>query len=770
MQSNGPSFQGEKTSDQSFRPYIASRLAKALLARSEASNDVDAVVADARVRKWLGVTGGADNGSIIHGSRLPVPSAPAWATLEVVAGGFATGALLAGGPLCEHEKALIAELHLVVAGDDRTALNLWYLSEEGMRSLGRLLESGCYDVLAPEEGALLSVAWLCQAGKNEAARRILDAVTPFFSQLRFYPSPSSQPVQMGPLMHVRTVKEMLADLRAIKPHKGVVAQKEAVEIWGPLRDQAISLFLETMVGEEPMTAFPETWFERASALSASFKAQCEVLKGGRRYRKGHDAQLFDLLVKAGESPLSVTRKERGRLKLILSGFIQKRGVPGSEAHEQFVARQASAVRSPLHADIAAEIVSRCAGLPTGGGLDDANSLLHQESRLGVLGQSRPAHPIPASIQRKVLRCVNDTAERLVAQKFVTSSEALAKILPQWTAGIGASGLADDSVRRLYTAVYRAFRARRSLLLVNFQRQVQLSELPWISELDRYRDPKVANEFLAKKVLTEVTTLALVSLPQTLLPNKFLKELSALATSANLDLPLVEELAADIFMGSFSEKFPAAAVISGELLQGSLYADYYEIDYAAIRASWGGHASLGALSRWREPVEKGHAEDFSRLCLRRAGQLPVRSGVAGNGVLIEQQQIVTTQNLAPLFNALNLAPHLAPFLIQMAKTCFTWICSLLQARPHSRHQQLVDVKNSAYAWRQMLFFLSLVPRSEVAAFIAWASLHLEAQAPVFQRRFDPAIKGLQAAFQKAPMPAEGRRLLGWTTGDHWLFST
>lgn len=67
-----------------------------------------------------------------------------------------------------------------------------------------------------------------------------------------------------------------------------------------------------------------------------------------------------------------------------------------------------------------------------------------------------------------------------------------------------------SLRQLYATVYRAFR-RRTLLLLDLQKQIQIEEMPWVACIERFR-------------------------------------------TAKIDLPLVEELAADIFMGAFSPRF------------------------------------------------------------------------------------------------------------------------------------------------------------------------------------------------------------------------
>jgi hypothetical protein len=86
-----------------------------------------------------------------------------------------------------------------------------------------------------------------------------------------------------------------------------------------------------------------------------------------------------------------------------------------------------------------------------------------------------------------------------------------------------------------------------------------------------------------------------------------------------------------------------------------------------------------------------------------------------------------------------------------------------------------VKNTAYAWRQMVFFLALLPGEMVRDFLAWAEEHLSAQGADFRLRFHPALAGLARAAQGLPPEepareggASGTRLfLGWTTEKHWL---
>ncbi|MEK6236361.1 MAG: hypothetical protein N2C14_16765, partial [Planctomycetales bacterium] len=369
-----------------------------------------------------------------------------------------------------------------------------------------------------------------------------------------------------------------------------------------------------------------------------------------------------------------------------------------------------------------------------------------------------ASVVPESTRRKVERCLCDTAGGLIERGLITSGETLARVLPQMTSGLRATGLMEPSLRKLYAAVYRAFRRRRSLLLLNLEHQVQLKELPWAEAIDRFRrDDSTARE-LARKSLQEVAALTIASFPQAIVPNKLLQEFRALAKQARLDMPLVEEVAADIFMGEFSAKFTLAARRAAELLRGTLYETYFEIDLAAV-ASLPEPAKTKVFWRFRKP----RASRFVTMCSTRAGISAGVGNVVANGRILEQQQILTTQNLAVLFSDLGLGEELRDHLPGMSRGCFLWICGQQQMDFPQRHARLIMRKNTAYAWRQMIFYLSLVTPEQLREFARWADEHLSEQTPEFQERFQPTWNGLLLAMDghSPESPPEARRFLGWT---------
>ncbi len=379
--------------------------------------------------------------------------------------------------------------------------------------------------------------------------------------------------------------------------------------------------------------------------------------------------------------------------------------------------------------------------------------------------------IPSTIQKKVERCLNETIDILVERGLITSGETLAKVLPQLTSGIRAAGIKNPTLHRLYAAIYRAFRCRRSLLLINLEKQVQIEELPWVAAIDQFRDENISTQDIARQTLEEITILAITSFPHVIIPNKLLQELRALVKSAGMDIPLVDELAADIFMGQFSDKFIESAKRAAKLLNGSIYQTYYSIDYNDILKI--PIVAKKIKRKWLWKSDGSSTNKFVQLCASRAGVSLGTWDPATNGMIIEQQQILTTQNLATLILDLNLKDSLHMQLSEMIRQCFIWICDRQQVKVDNWHSKLIIIKNTAYAWRQMIFFLSLIPNSEVGNFLCWADAYLKKQKEDFQNRFRNVLKGLELAAEGFSIDSASARktdvgqFLGWSKSKHWL---
>jgi hypothetical protein len=124
-------------------------------------------------------------------------------------------------------------------------------------------------------------------------------------------------------------------------------------------------------------------------------------------------------------------------------------------------------------------------------------------------------------------------------------------------------------------------------------------------------------------------------------------------------------------------------------------------------------------------------------------------------------------------ALDLVDRLRDELGEMAQRCFKWVCKRQQVKVLHRHDALIVLKNTAYAWRQMIFFLSLLSQADVDEFLEWAELHFQEQPEEFRERFRPALNGLKFAARGGSLDRECannpevRRFLGWSNTRHWL---
>lgn len=737
--------------------------------------------AAARSGEWAGVLSGMLSGFLSIGSRQPVAGLPIWVTPEVVTGGFATGAPMAGGVLRPHERELLDTLGGSAAGEERMALNTWFLSDAGFAQLQERLQNGCYAIDVPEEAALLCAAWLAKVGEADAARTLVGELAPFFDRLRFYPRSTPSAFVSGASVFLESVAEVRRRLQRIGANARIMAQADAIRGRIPLRDRLIELFLETVAGEPPSIRvdadgrwadpttrrfhveggwpcrqYPAGWSDRARALLA----QCQTPALSAHRVMG---ELIGLLRRCAADPAALTGREVGRIRLHLARHLSRWGGSDSDRRRRVRAGQASQAAAPLHRDLAVVVDRRLAACTQELGVEAIDPILQPVHMDEAGTEVASGTELPKTIRRKVERCFSATPAELVGRGVVKSGETLARIVPQFTSGLRAAALSDPAAGRLYAATYRAFRGRRSLLLLNYESQVKLEELPWMAALWKHRG-ETGREVpeLAHRALRELASLALRSFPAVVVPNKLLQELRALAEGAGLELPLVDELAADIFMGGFSPKFLAAARLAAELLEGSLYARYYDIDYPALHG-------LTAPQKRRWPESLQPSEDaFADLCRARAGISSTAWNVAANGMIIEQAQILTTQNLAPLVQELELAPDLRPDALALAGTCFRWVIRRLQVKCPWHHGQLIQLKNGAYAWRQMIFFASLLAEQERATFLSGIQTHFQNQPDVFRLRFGPAFRGLERALRgETSESVESRRFLGWSVDRHWL---
>lgn len=425
-----------------------------------------------------------------------------------------------------------------------------------------------------------------------------------------------------------------------------------------------------------------------------------------------------------------------RVSAAIASMIAKRGEPGSAELAALRSAQSRIAESPSHASLAHDAAERLR----------ATGINLTGDPLGLL-DGAPGMSL-RSVRSVVKQATHAPVSDLLRGGVIRSAEMFSELAPQLTAVTVAGRYEDPIAGRLAKRVYLAFAKRRSVLLLNHESQVTVSAIPWFEALEQAAsDDRGAG--LAKAQAIELASLGMRYFAGTPVPNSMIRELTRLLASAGQDAPLTYELASDIFMGSFSPVFQRAAQKAASVVEGTLYSRYYGVDYSSIRRFATKAEAQRFSKKPRVSVPLFDALVRDRAGVKDSGWL----GVAVNGTIIEQAQIVTTQNLAQL---VQIGVHLD--WIEQARAA--WRTTRAHLSKAAGSKPLHHRKNAAFAWRQTVFYLSLSSTEEVDDFLAGA-LTLGAS-PEIAEWCDRILDGLRAVVADsgtAPDP-----FLGWFAGD------
>eukprot|EP01117_Protostelium_nocturnum_P018124 TRINITY_DN7513_c0_g1_i1.p1 TRINITY_DN7513_c0_g1~~TRINITY_DN7513_c0_g1_i1.p1 ORF type:complete len:824 (+),score=268.02 TRINITY_DN7513_c0_g1_i1:117-2474(+) len=733
-----------------------------------------------KAQMWESVIKNFMDGNLQVGSREPIKGTPAWVTLEVANGGFATGNYAAGGKLMEHEVELLKELGYGKEDptfsniNPRRTLNEFFLTQKGLNVLNSFLESLSFKIQVPEESALLTVCWLLLQDRKSEAEALLKEIEPWFNQLRFYPIPSDVPLGSGALVMVSNVSEVVENLKQITMTAYGFLLQKSLRVSLPLYDRLLSLVLATSEGNNvPHTVLngeqkkktegdkPFTKDPNDPALMTEYNQVKELLEksdmlSGRRSTKGFGViwratKLFFLGKKDDHST--------NRVYNLLAQINVKRGLPGSEKLATLRKTQEKAASkagdSENHAKV---LIKRLEQYPQSDGIEDIDALLMPITRLEA--KERPpleeGQPIIESIKSKVERAKKATVEQLCADGIIPSSEVLAVLIPSVFSSVRTSGLTDAKLAALLSSSYIAFKKRRSLLLLNLEQQVKFEGLPWCSILSKAANAMNKNGLDASQAvlqtISDVVVATLTTWPDKILPNTFIGAIDDILRPSKTDFPLTKELASDIFMHSFSQTFVNATKKSFELLQGTLYQRYF------------------GLTSVNEKVAKASfsEKELYDLCIQLSKANPGGWNTANNGKIIEACMILSTHNLAVMYSHPVIRKKLEGVVQTLPSKIFWRICkdvSLLSGMPWKA--QLQTVKDASYAWRQMIFFASLLPNGGDVAFFEFCDSHLKKQNEEVNRKLGGHLNRLKKAWKDESHPWPGSTLVGWTTEKHSL---
>jgi hypothetical protein len=740
-----------------------------LAAAVSASTAADRESAQRKVRRWEDVVSGMAAGTLAVGSRTPVADIPAWVTIEVAHGGFATGRCLAEVPLSEDEAARVATFPEDVPGrNDRERLNLWYLGDVGQVELLDAVSAGRYRVELPEDAALPVVVLLLHKGFAEQALELVAELRPLMHRLRLAPRFEPTPLPSDSAVRVATVGHAAASLRAVEVPRRIATMRRTLTVWDPLYDRLVALWCGTVDGELPhldedgavrggwpCRSWPAHWASARTQWLADFAETCRTqpLSGGQTNPRSNFARLRHALESCPEGSDALTGREVGLLRRAIANTVNRRGAPATERRDTWHTARATAVAAPTNAALAGVLVDRLDRYPADGGLPSLDVASAAVAEAEATTEVPGGTTMPDALVRKAARALEAPADDLVRLGVITSGDVLATVLPQLTSRLLGAAIDDPVVAGLHEQAYTAFRRHCGLLLLDLDHQVWFTELPWVAALGPCRSPKPDNAAAARRALRQSAVLALTAFPHALLPNPLVTEFEALAEQAGLELPLVREVAADIFTGTFTTPWRDAAVVTSRLLAGTLYADYYDLpsDWPRRRRT---------VLRWG----KRAAADFTALCRERAGT----SGGSdtANGMVLEQSQVLTTHNLAVLVDGLDLTDELRDHAPELAWRAFGWTVRRLTPRLDHHHAALIQVKNAAYSWRQALFLLSFCEPA-----VRWS--HAQRLAGLTRgSALLPAVQGLLHVLGGGRFTAggtaaggEGRRFLGWAEGTN-----
>lgn len=741
--------------------YIVGELSRALRTATSHEDPAARSRADARAAAWSEVLEGMSSGRLQIGSRTPVRGLPDWATPMVMRGGFATGRFAAGGSLQPYEQEWADRFGLLPS---RALLFAFFLTDAGLAELDRLLSERTYRAELPEETALLTVAWLLRTGDRPRAFELLDLLSPFAHLLRFTPRPATMPALPTGHLFVSTASQVEARLSTKPAQAAVEDQRETLAVWNPLSDEFLALWWRNQRARGAAgSAFPVGWSKSARSLVRRYDELARIHTRSAKHR--NPKQNLAILVSATRAQLEGSLDDRlhGLLRTAVDAMVAKRGAPSSETLRRLRETQAAVASSPAHRRLAGVAAARLHTARGDEGVLDPSAYsqavtVEESQATGVPAGEQLPRSVRALLQRAWAAPLSD----LVAAGAVPSAEVLATLIPAVTSATVCETYPNADLGALMSTGYLAFRRRRSLLLLDLQRQVQFAELPWVRAVASYGQQRRPDDTLG--VVRQIGALTLEAFPGTIVPNPLVRELNQLLSAAGLVVTLTEELAADIFMGRFSDKFLQSARVAGQLMAGSLYADYYDLDYDQLD-----HLEPGRRGRprfpWLKPTRP--RDGFAAVCLRRAGPPDRPWSVAHNGMVIEQAQLFTTHNLAALVQV-GVRPsrpwsELAVAAYRRAEQLIA--LSMRQPKP------LPTIKDAAYAWRQVLFFLSLAGDGTVAAFLQEARKTLGNDRSTTDR-LQALLAGLEDVhrgerFDARGTSTNGRQLLGWTTHRHWL---
>ena len=675
-----------------------------------------------RARKAAAALVAMSSGAVHVGSATPTDF-PQWVTLEVAKGGFATGKCAAQ----------------LTSADEP---NENFLHPEAMARLHRGVVEGTLRAVQPEHCALPVFVYLLLEGYVEPALRVLRVFQPYMGVLRLYPeeghpaqpSPPPDSVLFAPMCSGDLQAALEGDgrrstsdaVRAVRTRK---QQLRAPALWDLKKSVAdlLTSFTHGLRVECRNNVVTDCRFDVAAA-----QRNVEVCHDMLRNVRGADWQYnsrmlrrstLKIFVKALESIVKKNGMSNRELRLLCVSLIDfyKRKKP---VHPDITPSESSSGLSELLKRISA----LCTRADTGMTEADAAAAVD-----GLKLSGRLAH----LVSKSTLRPLSDH----IVSGNIPSLDVLGDAAADICTACSAAAAHDPASRNLTAMMHRTFRNVRSLLLRGLATQKTVADIPWFRELQSVVDERahrMPTEARERNAAVTILKTMLAHFPESVADpsNTFISAISAVLRTSGFPVPL-KQIAVDIFENEFSASFTKAWKEACRLLDGTLYASYYDVE-----------PSLSTM-------------DLLSVC-HLIARPQRRSYTADSGVVLQAMEEQTGgRGMVSLFHTARVEVGVAD-----AAAAFRQVLRLLaQQRPTGDHRALLKLyAHVGSAWRSTLLLSALagVMNRDSSPFVA----ALRAELAAYEPTDEVELMFIQPLLEKSQV-----RVRGWknTSGDHLLHS-
>lgn len=616
------------------------------------------------------------------------------------------------------------------------------LTDRGRAWLRSLLETGRYALHAPDEAALLVVAWLERAGDTAAAAELVGELRPLAGEIRFAPRPADLPSAPADAVRRRTAGEAALLLADRGPRPAVEAQREALTVWRPFEDELLAHRLRADADGPGWLADGAELLERYASL-LTVHTRCTKHLGPKS-----NASVLRRALEEAVAGRPLTPRAAGLLRHVVDSMVAKRGRPGSPEHARLRADQARQAGRPAHHELAALVRRRLAEHPVDRGLPDVGPLVAPVTAAEAARGAPPAGtPVPAAVRAVASGVLEAPLEDHVGRGAVPSAEVLAELAAQLLGTHAARGFPDPALGALLAAAYRS---RRGYTYGSPVPQDPAARPPWIRAL-AHRAPDL--RAAARAEAGELAALCARTFPGAGVPDRLLGDLNRFAERSGVRAPFLTWPFADAYHGTLAPEVLPAARIAAELLRGTLYERYYGIDYAAVRDLADADDRVGFVLLCA--VRAGH-----RAPGRPDGDRLLGRALATDPALDEQARVLTAFGLAAPARYAGAAARDGRQ--AAARAAFA-----------DASRRAAGIKRAARAWRQALFHLSLCGADAQADVTAWLESEADRLPAHASARFAPALAGLRLVVGGGAFGADGtadggraRRLLARGAYGPW----